>query len=1137
MSKKLDNIVHHYLGNILTTNKDFRSGIRKLKNSSNFYAICKTSDKLLNISTAYHKHFFGNPLPQSIKELGVANKNYFADNLKNEIDWFLNSLRKYRGEISIFLNLKKDYEKYFLIGDYTKAIDLIEKSIKHLGYSNWAITSRFQVYEYNNSQDKAKMLLSEVLEKNKEGIFTSSLVHFLSQRSERKLSAHRFDSDLNVSLNNVRSNIDQANKDYYKFQLNFFENHKFTELKEVLCFDYCNSIIDRYLTFRRLIFYCLCNAIEVDYITEKIGYFPNKVSDSFFDNVRLISGFEVVDNDFYDSKYLGIIDLYYTGQYAEVCDEIKNNIFKYADNFTFINLYARSLVFQNRSFIPLLNNPCLINEISENLFKIYKRANNPSESLYNLYQISKNLDNFSLNYQLNSFIKNEQNIGYNPLYFYFSLPKADPLIFQVLTEKNDLSETVYNKIIQNTFISVSVNYKYNILKGDYEFNTGINKTKYLIDKAKYLFDKKVYEASLPIWQNVYLENQETPPLYEIAVDYIFRIHVEKLSFDNCLEWYINNYIKNPYTVYKINTTDIQKALRKGRYKNIVINIYLPIFISLVSSDENEKCFAIELYCKANDAKYPTDLLKNPLIKKDKYLEIFLFLSCNNETIKTYRHLNTTKKRLEERIEICNFLISNYQENNAIYLEELNLLTNELIIYEGTQKLDESKIYANDQAILNKELDEFEGLYNRFMTIAGLYLKNVKILTINKNELRYLNQKNNIEYSQNEIDYSEQAHFDAFQNIFSVILEKFLYSKFGIVTYLSTRIRHGVFLGELRPEFEKNNIIFFKDKLKDRYIPNNYWLSRLPLNSNQKEKLVSSISNFSNNIDLLISSIIKENIQIKFENEHPNGWFDYDFGNDDIADYAVDLYYEDGYRKFCEKALNILWKRTEENLELIRISLLNNIKPQFISTINEFESDLNRILGKDNMQEIFTSISNCSTNIQLKIDKISTWFKRSGKTHSDFKINFLVDIICKNVQKSYPNKSLQVNFQNDFCNSIKGEFYEHFNDFIRIFVDNMLKHSVNNIVVCNIFIRTFGDYFEMQFENDSGIMNYEIISENSDYGIQIDGIKLITEGKSGLVKAVKTVKDDLKNEDNEIYFLPTKNKFKVTVKIHYSELIV
>lgn len=1137
MPTKIDNTVHNYLGKILTTKKDFRRGIYWLKNSENFPVICKTADRLLNVSMSYHKYLYGNPLPQTIETIGVLNNRYYSRTLNNELDWFLLSLRKYRGELSIFLTMKNDFENLFIIGKYQEALEVVDKSIDQIGYSTWAIASKLLIFEYTASQDKAKLLQTEILEKNEEGVFTSSLINFISQRSERRLSAYKYDSDLKSSLNNLKSNIDKSNRDYYNFQLNFFENDDFTELKDILGFDYYNSIIDRYLTFRRLLFYSVCNKIDTKIIAEKISYLLKKVPDDLFSSICILSNEDPISDLYYDNEYLRIIDLYYSGLYEELIEEVKQYFRNNSVNFTLMNLYARSLVFINSEFSMLIEGPCLANEITKNIYKIYQKTSTPSEPLYSLYQASKNLDNFDINYQLNSFIKFEQNIKFNVSYFYLSLPKADPKIVELLVKSPDLVKDVLEKIKSKTFHSISINYKLKILNEDFDSIEGISNTKSIIDKAKYYFYKKDFELALKSWQEIYKNNQNIPPIYETATGYIFNILTETQKLDESIKWYVDCFLNNPFAVYKIDTKAIHHTLRAARFKNVSINIYLPIFISLISSDENEKSFAVELFCKQNDAIFPCDLIEKTEIQKDKYFEIFFSNSCSDDTLTHYKFINTTKRRLEERINICNYLATAFPDKKDTYIQELNLLTNELIIYEGTQKLDDSKIYANDQAILNKELDEYEGLYKRYMTIASLYLKNLKILTVNRNELRYLNKKGEIDYSQNEVEYSDKADFDSFISLFSVIRDRFLFSKFGIVTYLSTRIRHGVLLGELRPELEKHNIIFYKNKLKDRYEPNLFWINNPQLTRNEKDKLISIIASFSDKVDSLINKIIKENIQIKLDTDNPNGWFDYDFSYEELSKNMVILFYEEGYKAFCKKVLEILWIRTDQNLEEIRRILQEEIKPKFINILNDFESELSSLGCKPELTGIFTAISICSTSLQVKIDKIASWFKRSGKTHSDFELNSLIKIICSNVQKSHPLKVLSVNFNSDFNETIKGEFYEHFNDFIRIFIDNMLRHSAKNNINCNIGITNRSPNIEMVLENDSPSSETEIPIDDFGYGIEIDRLKLLTEGKSGLIKAVKTIKDDLKNDSNEIYFKPSKENFRVTVFINYTNLII
>jgi hypothetical protein len=864
MAKKLENIVHNNLGHILSSSprQNIKSGLYSLKNSSNFFAKCQTVDRLLSVSPSFNRWIFGNPLPTAIETIGASANNFFTKDLMTELDWFSVTIRKYYTEINLFLNFKKEFENQFLLGNYKIALREIENLENAIGHSIWSLSARFLVYEYTGNQEKSKLLQNELFETNLKGVFTSSLVGFISQRSERKLSAHRFDEDLSAALNNPRTNLDNANRDYYKFQLNFFEQDRFDELKDIVGFDYYNPVVDRYLTFRKLVLFCFSNSFRIQELLERLKFIQKKVDDDIFNTINLFFSPDFKKNTFYDDDYLKVIDQYYAGLYDEACESAAGMIAAGDADFNLINLYSRSLALNKVPYSLIIDSPSLVNEIGENIYKIYKRSSNPAEALYSLYQISKNIDSFDINFQLNSYVKIEQGSKTKNQYMYLAGKKADPIITELFRDNKTQAQFALEKLAANTSSSIAVNYRLKMLNNDLDKASGISVGKLKIDTAKSLYLRKAYPKALVLWKEIFIDYNDSVPVLEASIDYIFRLLVETGEYDQAIDWYVDSAIKNPYLVYKIETVYLHQVLKKGRFKNVSITIQLAIFISLVSNDENEKSFAIEMYCKSKGAQFPSELSSQEDFSFDEYVELFYFFCCNSETLKYYKHLNTTKKRLDERITICNVLATNYQIGNENYVQELNLLTNELIIHEGTQKLDESKIYANDQAILKKELDEYEGLYNRYMTLASLFLKNVKILTINKNELRFLDKKGEIEYTQNEIEYSKNADIDSFGNIFDVVREKFLFSKFGIVTYLSTRIRHGVLLGELRPELEKFNLIFFKNKLRDKYEPNDHWIKNSLLTQNEKNNLIHSITVFSEKIDDLINLIIKENIQIK-----------------------------------------------------------------------------------------------------------------------------------------------------------------------------------------------------------------------------------------------------------------------------------
>lgn len=1136
MNQNIKNESHYLLG-IVLSERDKKKAFSRVKNQFSYPGLCILSEKLEKISSSFDKFIYGNPIPNNLESIGASHKNYRTDELKTEIDWCLISFRKYKTEIKLFLNYKEEFEKCFLLGDYNQAKKIVEKTNTEIGFSLWGIGAMFLTNEYLNKSVESKLLLSELNERNIDGVFTTSLADFISQRCERKLSAYKYDNDLYNSLNNIKSNINKSNKDYYLFQLNFFEIGEFTELKDIIGFDYCNSIIDRYITFRRLLFYTFSNGIEMEFISNRIVYIQKKLSDKYFDSFLSIYKQEIISDNYFDSNYLKIIDLFYTGLYEEVAKEIKKEILNNPSEFTYLNLYARSLIFQNKLFEPLFEEPCLVNTISENIYNICQHNSNPANAINGLYQTSKNLYHFDINYQLSFFIKKEQGVKSNPFYYYLSLRKNDPKFSEIFGDKIASSNSYLKFIRGKNSNVIAINYRENCINGDFESNGQVSSTKSKIDRAKYHFLKKEYEKSKELWSEILDENHSITPIYEASVNYIFKSLYELGKIDDCINLFVTSFIKNPFSVRKINTIDIHKSIKKARFKNIQLDINLPLFISIISNDENEKSIIIDFFCKKNDVKLPSELIeKNLNLDKQKFL-LFLYLTCNNETLKHYRHINTTKNRLQERINICNYLVNADSTSKEKYLNELNLLTNELIIYEGTQKLDESKIYANDQAIINNELEEYEGLYNRYITISNIVLKDITFVWLKRNELRILDKKSEVDYSQNDVKFTDNALVDVFYQIFDEIRGKFLYSKFGIVAYLSTRIRHGVLLGELRPELEKNHLIFTKNTLKDKYDIDPYWQSNYNLGSQSKDKLHNAIIAFSEKIDILINSIIKENIQIKLDDENQNGWFDYEFEKSFLINYAIELSYEKNYKDFCKKILEILWQRTEINLEAIRFTLQDEIKARFIQTINDFEQQLTFDIGKQNLPEVFTRVLSCSTNIENKIDKISSWFKRSGTIKSDFKLNFLIEILFNSIPKRHINKKLNLTVTNEFQKVIKGEFYDHFADVLTIFIDNIFIHSIKDIIECKIELVTKENFLEIIIENDG--VDKKSSLPTSQFGdiIQINSTKLFTEGKSGLSKAVKTIKDDLKNELNEVFIKSENGRFRATLLIYYNDLVV
>jgi hypothetical protein len=494
----------------------------------------------------------------------------------------------------------------------------------------------------------------------------------------------------------------------------------------------------------------------------------------------------------------------------------------------------------------------------------------------------------------------------------------------------------------------------------------------------------------------------------------------------------------------------------------------------------------------------------------------------------------------ERLHIINHLIEQFPLRKKDYQEELNLISNELIIYEGTQKLEESKIYANDQAIINYELNEIEGLFNRYKTIYKLSLKDKKILVITENSYALYKYDGKEKYNETEVKYSDSALLEVFHELFDSILDKYLFSKFGIVAYLSTRIRHGVLEGEIRPVIDKQNLILSRVGNTDNYEESKFWNQpHFRLSQPQKVRLHEILSRFSLKIDSMIEKINKQKIQIKKDGRNNEGLFNYEFDKDELYLYANELSDETDVKVFSQRVIDLIWERTDANLAMIRDYFDEELKNTFSEEFNNLDKELKSEFSNSQLPQIFTNLIDCTTIIENKIGKISSWFRRSGSSINDFDIQRVFNIVWSNTEKCYPKVFAECNIKLAVNPKIKSNYYIHFTDLFRIFLDNMFK---------------YGEYREgkkqFEFETSNGksgiIFSFTNYRKAGEFDIPfrvkndqliIDTAKLVDEHKSGISKAIKIVKYDFGNEHNLIR-LDTNNqeKFVIEIVINVNNLI-
>lgn len=818
----------------------------KLKQSLSFSELCNATDFLINnLHTSRKELLIGKPLPKNYSELGFLSEFPLLGlyerevlnpvELTSELNLVLIGIREYKYEINLFLKYKNTYETYLLTGDYEGAEMQLTKIENEICFSLWSLENRFVLKELSGKASENKEFLSQFNDINKSQGITKHLAHYLSLRAEHSLSINRYFNDLELSLDNLKeTNTKEAFQNYYRFKLTFLNHLDFNNYGEIIALDFSHSIIDRYLNLLKVLTNLLAVSSYLDetkenkialknYLQNRINYLIRKIEDPVLYKLKLLSG-ETIFPAFDVKKSqqeIKIIDNYTSGLYDVAENELQKLLIVNPQQFDLYILYIKSLIYQKKSFIPVGNKKSLQNEILNDLYKIISVTINPDQAALNLLRIANNITSCSLSYGITDFVYFQtQGKQERKLLSRISYNIANPIIYDVFTE--DIDKLNFLNMLSEKFPnSITVEFFQERLKGlDYliKYEKKIPEGKFKVELARKYQEKNDFLNAVKEWEFLIFNYKDTAPILETAIVNLFQCYLKLDQPNKCIDLFVDNFFFNNHIIDKIEVQELLNKIHSNKFRNVDKGINLPIFYTIVDADVVETHIAFELFNNSCGVEKPSQLLSRIGEFNEKKFMFFLEKTCSPKVLMHSTFIDNSKERLEERLSIANF-IREKDQNNKNVVSEIKSIQNILVIQQGLIDLDESKIYVNEQGIIENELQDFQAIYERFEIISGI-TGNKKLLLLEGGKLTTYSSQENTELE--KIEYSNNPVFDIYIELFNAVKDKFLNSQFGIVAYLSTRIRHGVLVGELRPIFENHQLITLKEGNSSKYRRNNYW---------------------------------------------------------------------------------------------------------------------------------------------------------------------------------------------------------------------------------------------------------------------------------------------------------------------------
>lgn len=953
---------------------------------------------------------------------------------------------KFSSEINSYLVYKKRYERLLFTEQYFEASKVLKQIKNKLGFSLWLCGQELIIKEKIKGLEENKKLLAKYTRVFNQSPLINTLLEFYSYSAEDNLSYLNYQDKVKKYLLSLK---DKDVINYLEYKLNLEYKPKKYAYNKILHVESQISMIDLYNSMINIIQFISFEenggrALDI------IRHFPDTINDQRISNINIIemtkNNYSIREKSFLESKLIKKINIevykaieeYSIGKYEESIQRTEKYLKHNSDDFIMICLLIKSII-NNSGRIKSKN------KLYNIIYKIYMLDSDFNQAVTNMYNYLKLYRETSWYYKMRGFLGRKLALYSEEYDKYFSY------INDVMLTPNFVKYICgdQNKI---DFLNIFTKY--------------CPQTIELYKYTNNLSDKLELDAEFsPIRKNIYIATREINKGNNIgAIKYLLDIrntigkddfyNIERISrklflaYNNnnsifeIVNMIVDNYFINKNLINRVSIRSIVDKIKYTRDLEIKKSIKYPIFIYLNdSNDYKQQRIAYANYMDCNNFKTIAEVIENNKSTQKYLLIFFLYKVCTLHLIKRYPKLAKTSAEAEDvRVDILRELINIDVNNKKIYYDEISIITRNKSIRERIKSINQSRIFVDVDLIKLEIKDILKENFDNYIRIKDFKDEVVSFDIMDGN---YVNTLNTILTEMNQrmeknVNYKQEVL--VLRDIISRIVEEFLFNpKYGLNTFLSSRIRHGYCKNKLMALFDEYNLLSKKQaEDSEVFLVNDYWDSREDVkNSGYYKEFKNCLSDFTYSIDKKAIEIKEKWIRIKLSKEQV-GLFDYS----ETTNYLRLISYDDinDFELFFEQVIQILWGHTDSLLALIREKIQGELKDYFMQALGALETNL-RELDDEFIVEVIRNINLCKSRIPNMIKEFSDIFYRKDIQYKDFSMNDLVET-CREINQKLNSKFRRVNLKSKIGikDIFSGRLFSYFVDILNILINNALEHS-------------------------------------------------------------------------------------------------
>lgn len=398
----------------------------------------------------------------------------------------------------------------------------------------------------------------------------------------------------------------------------------------------------------------------------------------------------------------------------------------------------------------------------------------------------------------------------------------------------------------------------------------------------------------------------------------------------------------------------------------------------------------------------------------------------------------SREVLEERIAICRALIALNPEHENAYEQEIRNLLGVIMVRRRLREVEESKIYVDRDNVLRAADAALRETYGRYLAFVrhGIDVEQRASSGATAGAAPRDGLVN--------LPLPANEGYELLRSIVLGVRDEYVSNTaYGLDGFLSTRIRHGTLVNQLRSPLEAVQLITPRKESTNSYLPNEYWAPLfVGAPEHVQQEFTEALSDFSRRFDAFVHEVRTQWLQIR-RTAGDSGMFAFMPDGESISVLSQLVTPETSFAELIYHVIALMDSLLDTSLRRIRDTLTTQAKTTVTGLLAQLQTRVVPLSAHVDLHKFNDAVATARTGLQVAIDRVAGWFHRTGEQRVEpFAIEDAIRVAEASLTSAGRHLTVHVASEDARAGGaqLRGQFLVSIVDLFFILFDNAVRYD-------------------------------------------------------------------------------------------------